>query len=90
MEKLKVVSISVVLFLIVVFFDQNRAPVPVKIILGDPTPVGLSLVIVVSILFGVVTAIAGMLGYTVVRRRMKQRKVEKSSYKVGALSENTE
>ncbi len=62
---------SVVLFLTVVFFDQNRAPVPVKIILGTPTPVGLSLVIALSMLVGAVMAITGILGYTVMRRRMK-------------------
>ena len=71
MQKLKFVIISVVIFLAVLFFDQNRAPVPVKIIFGDPTPVGLSIVIAISMLLGAVMAITGMLGYTAVRRRMK-------------------
>jgi uncharacterized integral membrane protein len=73
MQKLMVVSIAMVLFLTVVFFDQNRAPVPVKIILGDPTPVGLSLIIIWSILFGVVMTIACILSFKVLRRRRKKR-----------------
>ena len=76
MQKLKFISIAVVLFLTVVFFDQNRAPVPVKIILGDPTPVGLSLVIALSMLLGAVMAITGIhTGTGQYERRYKSRVV---------------
>ena len=42
------------LFLVVVFLDQNRVPVPVKIIIGNPFHLGLSLIIIVSMVVGVI------------------------------------
>ena len=45
---LVVVSILIGLFLAILFLDQNSSPVPVKIILGDPRPIGLSTVILAS------------------------------------------
>ena len=45
------------LFLVVVFIDQNRAPVPIKILLGNPFHFGLSLIIIVSMVVGVIMTI---------------------------------
>jgi uncharacterized integral membrane protein len=45
------------LFLVVVFIDQNRMPVPIKIILGSPFHLGLSLIIIVSMVVGVIMTI---------------------------------
>jgi uncharacterized integral membrane protein len=45
------------LFLVVVFIDQNRAPVPVKIIIGNPLHLELSLIIIVSMVVGVIMTI---------------------------------
>ena len=42
------------LFLVVVLIDQNWAPVPIKILLGSPFHLGLSLIIIVSMLVGVI------------------------------------
>ncbi|MEI6208476.1 MAG: hypothetical protein WCP20_16995 [Desulfuromonadales bacterium] len=71
MKKLIAISIVAVLFLTVLFLDQNRSPVPVKIILGNPHPIGLSIVIIISMFAGAAMTIAGLLGYIIVRRREK-------------------
>lgn len=61
----------IVLFLTVLFLDQNSAPVPVKIILGDPRPVGLSSIIIVSILIGVLLSAGAMYVYKMVSKAKK-------------------
>ncbi len=76
MQKLIVLSISAVLFLAVLFLDQNRAPVPVKLILGDPTPIGLSFVMLFSMFSGVVLAVACILVYKIVRRGKRKQITE--------------
>jgi uncharacterized integral membrane protein len=38
------------LFLVLVFLDQNRTPVPIKILIGSPFQFGLSLIIIISML----------------------------------------
>ena len=73
MQKLIVITIAVALFLAVLFLDQNRSPVPVKIILGNPHSVGLSSVIILSMLAGAAVTLAGLLGYKIVRRREKRQ-----------------
>jgi uncharacterized integral membrane protein len=57
-KKVLFFTIVIALFLAVLFLDQNSAPVPVKIILGDPHLIGLSSIIVVSVLVGVLLAVA--------------------------------
>ena len=47
-SKTKILYILISLFLVVVFLDQNRTPVPVKILLGNPFHLGLSLIILIS------------------------------------------
>ena len=76
MQKLIVVTMIAVLFLAVLFLDQNRSPVPVKIILGDPHPIGLSTIIIISILTGVLLSVLGTLGYKNIRKRNVNRKTE--------------
>ncbi len=45
------------LFLVIVFLDQNRTPVPVKILVGNPYHVGLSLIILISMAVAVIMTI---------------------------------
>lgn len=68
-------SIVIVLFLAVLFLDQNRSPVPVKIILGDPWSIGLSTVVLVSMLVGVVLAFVGMFTFKSIRKAKINLKV---------------
>jgi len=42
--------ILMALFLVLVFLDQNRTPVPIKILIGSPFQFGLSLIIIISML----------------------------------------
>ncbi|MEI6209331.1 MAG: hypothetical protein WCP20_21335 [Desulfuromonadales bacterium] len=71
--KLIFFSIITTLFLAVLFLDQNSSPVPVKIILGDPRPIGLSTIIVASMLVGVLLSVAGMFVFRVVRKPKKNQ-----------------
>jgi hypothetical protein len=74
-KKLIFFSTVIVLFLIVLFLDENSAPVPVKIILGDPKPISLSSIIVVSILVGIALSMAGIFTFNAVRKPKKNLKV---------------
>jgi uncharacterized integral membrane protein len=67
----KVISILIFLFLVIVFLDQNRTPVPVKILLGNPFHVGLSLIILISMVVAVVMTIGGV--YLWMNRRKDKR-----------------
>jgi len=67
-KKVLFFTIVIGLFLVVIFLDQNSAPVPVKIILGDPHPVGLSTIIVTSMLAGVLLAVAVLFAGKSVRK----------------------
>ena len=49
--------ILMLLFMVLVFLDQNRTPVPVKLLIGNPFQVGLSLLIIISVVIGVILAI---------------------------------
>ena len=62
---------AISLFLVIVFLDQNRNPVPIKIILGGPFQLGLSLIIIISMLLGVITTIGVV--YLTSRRRTKDK-----------------
>lgn len=42
------------LFLVAVFLDQNRTPVPIKIIIGGPFQLGLSLIIIITMVIAVI------------------------------------
>jgi len=73
--KLIFFTIVAVLFLAVLFLDQNSSPVPVKIILGDPRPIGLSTIIVASLLVGVLLSFAGLFGYKALRKPKKTEQI---------------
>ena len=76
-KKLIFFTTVIVLFLTVLFLDQNSAPVPVKIILGDPRPIGLSSIIIVSMLIGVLLSAGAMYIYKAVSKAKKaQQPVE--------------
>ena len=45
------------LFLVAVFLDQNRTPVPIKILIGNPFQLGLSLIIIISMVVGMIMTI---------------------------------
>lgn len=72
-KKLIFFTIVIVLFLSVLFLDQNSAPVQVKIILGNPHPIGLSTIIITSMLVGVALSIAGFLLFNTVRKAKKNQ-----------------
>lgn len=59
--KYLILAICLILFLAVIFLDQNSNPVPMKVIVGNPHGVKLSMVIIVSMLIGAVLATGGML-----------------------------
>lgn len=59
--KYLVLCICLFLFLVVIFLDQNSNPVPMKIIVGNPHGIKLSLIIITSMLIGGLVAVGGML-----------------------------
>jgi len=76
-KKVLFFTIVISLFFAVLFLDQNSAPVPVKIILGDPHPIGLSTIIVISVLIGVLLSVAVMYaGKSLLKARKNQQPVE--------------
>ncbi|MDH4100127.1 MAG: LapA family protein [Nitrospirota bacterium] len=59
------------LFIVVVFLDQNNVPVPVKLIVGPPVQLELSLIVLISMLAGVLLAMAGFLTMKQMRERRR-------------------
>ncbi len=70
-KKLIFFSIVTLLLLAVLFLDGNSSPVPVKFILGEPKPVVLSTVVVVSVCVGVLLAVVVMLSFKALRKPKK-------------------
>lgn len=64
-------AIVIVLFFCVLFIDQNSTQVPVKILFGDPWSVGLSTVIITSMLVGVALSLGGIYALKRVRKANK-------------------
>ena len=60
---------AVVLFLAVIFLDQNSRPVPLKFIVGTPFNISLSFIIVISMFIGIATALAVILLSIKVRKK---------------------
>ncbi|MBF0506195.1 MAG: LapA family protein [Nitrospirae bacterium] len=60
------------LFVFIVFLDENNTPVPVKIILGSPLHMSLSVIIIGSILFGAGCAFAGLFLVKKMREKPKR------------------
>ncbi len=73
MVKLVLIILSIVLLMVIIFLDQNSSPVPVKFILGNPVPIGLSTIMVVSVLTGLVLALSGSVIISIVRRIKNKR-----------------
>ncbi len=74
-KKLIFFTTVITLFLAVLFLDQNSTPVPVKIILGDPRPIGLSSIIMVSVLVGVALSVTVMSVYKAIRKTKKTQEI---------------
>ena len=72
-KKLIFFATVIVLFLAALFLDQNSSPVPVKIILGDPHPIGLSAIILTSMLIGVALSFAGLFLFKALRKTRKNQ-----------------
>lgn len=72
-KKLIFFTTVITLFFAVLFLDQNSTPVPVKIILGEPRPIGLSSIIVASVLVGVLLSAAVVWLYVVIRKARKNQ-----------------
>jgi len=62
-----------ILFLVIVFLDQNSAPVPIKIILGKPFQVELSIIVIVSMLIGTFLTIGGGVLFKKIRTKKKNK-----------------
>jgi len=67
-------GVLVFLFLLVIFVEQNTAPVPLKFFVGSPFYVNLSLIIGLSLLAGAALTILSVVVYkdTRLKRRMKK------------------
>jgi uncharacterized integral membrane protein len=50
------------LFLVLIFLDQNRMSVPVKVLVGDPLQLGLSLIIIISMVVAAITTLCVIYG----------------------------
>jgi uncharacterized integral membrane protein len=61
--------LAISLFLVIVFLDQNRNAVPIKIIIGNPYQLGLSLIIIISMVVSVIMT----LGVVYVIKRKKNK-----------------
>lgn len=71
--KPKYLIIAMALFLVVVFLDQNRRPVPLKFIIGTPFLVDLSLIILLSIGLGIALTVI-FLRFMNRRKKLKSQK----------------
>ena len=67
-----VLPLITALFVVVVFFDQNHIPVPMKILVGAPTHVSLSMIIMASMLAGAVLGFAGLLLFGKIKDKFKK------------------
>jgi uncharacterized integral membrane protein len=50
---------ALILFLVIIFLDQNNAQVPMKVIIGSPIHMPLSMIIMLSMVVGAVCALGG-------------------------------
>jgi len=64
--------VLMLLFMVFVFLDQNQTPVPIKILLGNPFHLGLSLIIIISMIGGALMAIGAI--YLLNRRKALMNK----------------
>jgi uncharacterized integral membrane protein len=55
--KSRYIVMLMALFLVLIFLDQNRMSVPVKVLVGDPLQLGLSLIIIISMVVAAITTL---------------------------------
>ena len=72
MNKKYILPALALLFLVVVFLDQNITPVPLKIILGSPFNLSLSTLMVISALVGAGCTLAGIYITQKIRKKWKR------------------
>lgn len=72
MNKHLILPVVLVVFLILVFLDQNSGPAPVKLILGTPFHIPLSMIIIASMAAGAI--IACLVMFMVIKFRTKLKK----------------
>ncbi|HIJ89024.1 MAG TPA: DUF1049 domain-containing protein [Desulfuromonadales bacterium] len=78
-KKIIFFSTVIILFFAALFLDENRTPVPVKFFFMDPRLIGLSTIIIASMLVGVLVTFAVLWFYKTVRKlRKNQPLVDKS------------
>lgn len=58
--KTKGLIILMLIAMIVIFLDENNNPVPLKIVIGSPIHLPLSLIIIVSIVIGMIITVGGI------------------------------
>ncbi len=64
----------IIIFLVAVFMDQNTFFIPLKLFIGGPVHVHLSLVIAASMLAGAVLALAGVFLVQQFRAKIKKKR----------------
>jgi uncharacterized integral membrane protein len=64
------------LFLFVVFIDQNTVPVPMKLFIGGPVHMHLSMIIIVSMAGGAALTVIGFLIFKAIQQKINKRKRE--------------
>ena len=52
--------IAMALFLVLIFLDQNRTPVPLKIIVGNPFHLELTIIVIISVAVGALLTVGIM------------------------------
>lgn len=70
-DKKYILPALLLLFLFVVFIDENNTPVPMKIILGSPVHMPLSMIIIISMALGAGCSFAGLFLFKAIRGKMK-------------------
>jgi uncharacterized integral membrane protein len=64
-------------FLFIVFIDENGAPVPVKLLMGSPVHINLSVIILGSMAIGSALTVIGFLLYKRLHVKVKQKFTER-------------
>jgi len=68
---------ALALFLFVVFIDENGSPVPVKLLMGSPVHINLSVIIIGSMIIGSAFTIIGFIVYRHLHTKVKQKFTER-------------
>ncbi|HIJ60145.1 MAG TPA: DUF1049 domain-containing protein [Nitrospirae bacterium] len=75
-----------IVFLFAIFLDQNSKPIPLKIILGAPVHLPLSVIIAGSMTLGAIIALSGVLLIkTITNNKNKKGEIEQD--KIGRIEE---